>query len=227
MGAARGRPREHEHRDVQRRPAAARSPPTGWSRTLQVLWHQGKGNWNQALISSLRQTTPKGRGCTRICIAPRATPQTPGIGTAAPAESRRRPLDEEFAAIAAALLAASEAGRTRMNKPLSEQTILVTVGDRRHRQRELARRGACVLLHGRDVERAAAARDEIGFCDGQCARDVRPQISHRFAEHGRAGFGPARPSPRPHQQRRRGCAADDNGARSAPTATSSAFIKRV
>jgi NAD(P)-dependent dehydrogenase (short-subunit alcohol dehydrogenase family) len=56
-----------------------------------------------------------------------------------------------------------------MKKPPSEQTILVTGatdGIGKGTARELARRGACVLLHGRDAERAAAARHEIAAATG-------------------------------------------------------------
>jgi NAD(P)-dependent dehydrogenase (short-subunit alcohol dehydrogenase family) len=56
-----------------------------------------------------------------------------------------------------------------MKKPLAEQTILVTGatdGIGKGTARELARRGARVLLHGRNAGRAAAARDEIAAATG-------------------------------------------------------------
>jgi NAD(P)-dependent dehydrogenase (short-subunit alcohol dehydrogenase family) len=56
-----------------------------------------------------------------------------------------------------------------VNTPLTEQTILVTGatdGIGKGTARELARRGTRVLLHGRNAERAAAARDEIAAATG-------------------------------------------------------------
>ena len=56
-----------------------------------------------------------------------------------------------------------------MSEPLHQQTVLVTGatdGIGKGTARELARHGARVLLHGRDIERAAAARDEIAAATG-------------------------------------------------------------
>ncbi len=56
-----------------------------------------------------------------------------------------------------------------MSLPLDAKTILVTGstdGIGRGTARELARRGARILLHGRTAERAAAVRDEIASATG-------------------------------------------------------------
>lgn len=86
-----------------------------------------------------------------------------------------------------------------MSLPLDGKTILVTGstdGIGRGTARELARRGARILLHGRTAERAAAVRDEIASATGNdrletyaadfaSLDDVRRLAADVSARHGR------------------------------------------
>ena len=56
-----------------------------------------------------------------------------------------------------------------MTKPISEQIMLITGatdGIGKGTALELARRGAMVLVHGRNADRVAAARDALGAATG-------------------------------------------------------------
>jgi NAD(P)-dependent dehydrogenase (short-subunit alcohol dehydrogenase family) len=116
-----------------------------------------------------------------------------------------------------------------MSEPLHQQTVLVTGatdGIGKGTARELARHGARVLLHGRDIERAAAARDEIAAATGNTRLETYVadfaslREAHRLAEqvsarHDRlhvlinnAGIGAG-----PHGRQRREVSADGHELR--------------
>ena len=82
------------------------TPPAGWSRALQALWHQGKGDWDRA--HQLAQAQDDAEGAWVHAHLHRAEGDIANArywyrhaGKEPPTVS----LDEEFAAIAAALLA--------------------------------------------------------------------------------------------------------------------------
>ena len=90
------------------------APPVGWSRALQALWHQGKGNWDRA--HQLAQAQDDAEAAWVHAHLHRAE------GDIANARhwyrrAGRQPStvspDEEFAAIAAALLATVPEPRER------------------------------------------------------------------------------------------------------------------
>jgi hypothetical protein len=83
------------------------TPPSGWSRALQALWYQRKGDWHRA--HQLAQAQDDAEGAWVHAHLHRAEGD---VGNAsywyrrAGRETSTAPLDKEFAAIAAALLAA-------------------------------------------------------------------------------------------------------------------------
>jgi hypothetical protein len=81
--------------------------PSGWSPALQALWHQGKGDWDRA--HQLAQAQDDAAGAWVHAHLHRAKGDVANARywyRRAGIEPATAPLDEEFAAIAAALLAA-------------------------------------------------------------------------------------------------------------------------
>ena len=82
------------------------APPAGWSRALQALWHQGKGDWDRA--HQLAQTQNDAEGAWVHAHLHRAEGDVANARywyRRAGKEPSTVSLDEECAAIAAALLA--------------------------------------------------------------------------------------------------------------------------
>jgi hypothetical protein len=82
------------------------APPSGWSRALQALWYQGKGDWDRA--HRLAQAQDDAEGAWVHAHLHRAEGNSANARywyRRAGKEPSTAPLDEEFAAIAAALLA--------------------------------------------------------------------------------------------------------------------------
>ena len=90
------------------------TPPAGWSRALQALWHQGKGDGDRA--HQLAQAQDDAEGAWVHAHLHRAEGDVANARywyRRAGREPSTAPLDDEFAAIAAALLAAVPEPRAR------------------------------------------------------------------------------------------------------------------
>jgi hypothetical protein len=95
----------NEHRDAHAAPLHD-TPPAGWPPALQALWHQGKGDWDRA--HQLAQGQDDAEGAWVHAHLHRAEGDVANARywyRRAGREPSTVPLDEEFAAIAAALLA--------------------------------------------------------------------------------------------------------------------------
>jgi hypothetical protein len=82
------------------------APPAGWSGALQALWHQGKGEWDRA--HQLAQVQNDAEGAWVHAHLHRAEGDLANADYWYRRAGKEPPtvsLDEEFAAIAAALLA--------------------------------------------------------------------------------------------------------------------------
>jgi hypothetical protein len=79
------------------------TPPAGWSRALQALWHQGKGDWDRA--HQLAQVQDDAEGAWVHAHLHRDVANARYWYRRTGREPSTVPLDEEFAAIAATLLA--------------------------------------------------------------------------------------------------------------------------
>jgi hypothetical protein len=89
--------------------------PSGWSRALQALWHQGKGDWDRA--HQLAQAQDDAEAAWVHAHLHRAEGDVANARywyRRAGREPATAPLDQEFAAIVAALLATvPESGERR------------------------------------------------------------------------------------------------------------------
>ncbi len=83
------------------------APPAGWSRALQALWHQSKGDWDRA--HRLAQAQDDAEGAWVHAHLHRAEGDVANARywyRRAGREASTAPLDHEWTTIAAALLAA-------------------------------------------------------------------------------------------------------------------------
>lgn len=91
------------------------NPPPDWSLALQALWHQGKGDWDRAHQLAQAQDSPEAAWVHAHLHRPKGDVANASYWyRRAGREPSTAPLDEECAAIAAALLAAAaEPGERR------------------------------------------------------------------------------------------------------------------
>ena len=86
------------------------APPGGWSPALQALWHQGKGDWDRAHRLAQAQEDADGAWVHAHLHRKGDFANARYWYRRAGREPSAAPLDDEFRAIAAALLAAVPPG---------------------------------------------------------------------------------------------------------------------